>query len=181
MTGITKDSGIYGKALYELACEENVSTQMLKELHTVCKIFDASPEYMTFLDFPSLKTEERLTAIKEDFNSFSEYIVNFLCILAEKRIVSTFHSAAEEFEKLYDKDNGILKVTAVSAVPLTEEQISAIASKLRLKVEGTKQVIITNKTDPSILGGLILRYAGKQEDASLSLQLKTIRDKIWEA
>lgn len=175
MTG-TINGKAYGKALYELACEEKVSAQILDELKTIRKVLDANPEYYMLLNAPSISTEERISAVREDFGNASEYVINFLCLLTEARTANYFGAATDEFEKLYDEENGILKVTAVTAVPLTDTQCAAITEKLIRTVEGTKKVVIENKIDPCIIGGLILRYAGIQTDASLALQLKTMQD-----
>lgn len=174
MTG-TVNGKTYGTALFELSGEEGIADKVLSELKAVRSALDSNPEYYAFLNLPSLSTEERTAAVCEDFKDASEYVKNLLCILTENRTSKLFGEAADEFERLYDTANGILKVTAVSAVPLTDSQRTAIAEKLIRTVEGTKQVVIENTVDPSIIGGLILRYAGVQTDASLALQLKTMQ------
>lgn len=178
---MTAEGSIYGKALYLLAREENLCEQILCELKTVRSLFAENPEYITLLDFPSVRIEDRTDAVKAALSGMSEYVVNLLCILTEKRRAQLFSAAAKEFERLFDEENGILKVTAITAVPLSQSQKEAIAIRLTAEIVGTKQVIVDNKIDPSILGGLILQYAGRQTDASVALQLKTLQQKIASA
>ena len=67
-------------------------------------------------------------------------------------------------------------MVAVSAVPMNKEQIAALSQKLAKKTG--KTVFLENEVDPSILGGLRLRYAGIQIDASLRTKLDALEKQI---
>ena len=72
----------------------------------------------------------------------------------------------------YDISRGIERVEAISIIPLTAEQIN----KLTLKLEDLtgKKIIVNNTIDPSILGGMKLRYLGQQIDGSIKTKLDKI-------
>lgn len=178
---MTSVGSMYGKALYMLACESGSCEETLAVINAVRGIFEANPAYVSLLDSPTVQVQERLDAVKSAFAETDETVLNLLCLLTEKRHVKYFGAAVNEFERSYDTDNGILKVTAITAVPLSEKQREAIAAKLIKEIPETKKVVIRNKIDESILGGLILQYAGKQTDASIALQLKTLQEKITSA
>ena len=57
----------------------------------------------------------------------------------------------------------------VSAQPLTPEQLSAIGTALK-KVVGT-QVVLSTRTDPSLLGGLVVKVGSRMIDSSLKTKL----------
>jgi len=65
-------------------------------------------------------------------------------------------------------------VQAVTAVPLTEAQHGRLAEKLA-KLTG-KTVELTNRVDPSVLGGVRLDYDGKRVDGTVQSRLDSIRD-----
>ena len=178
---MTSVGSMYGKALYLLACENGSCEETLATLQTIRGILEENPAYVSLLDSPTVQVQERLDAVKSAFAGTDETVLNLLCLLTEKRHMKHFGAAANEFERSYDTDNGILKVTAITTVPLSEKQKEAIAAKLITEIPETKKVMISNKIDASILGGLILQYAGKQTDASLALQLKTLQEKITSA
>ena len=61
----------------------------------------------------------------------------------------------------------------VSAVPLSETQIDALAASLR-NVAG-RAVSVVTKIDPSILGGLIVRMGSRMVDSSIKSKLQRLK------
>jgi F-type H+-transporting ATPase subunit delta len=62
---------------------------------------------------------------------------------------------------------------------MTESQIAALTAKLTALTG--KTVIIRNTTDPSILGGVKLRYMGVQLDGSLKTRLTALEKSLRSA
>ena len=162
----------YANAFFSLAEEEGKCEKLLIDLRTIVKVVEQNAKYLDLLDTPSLPKEEKLSLIDEAFSSLDEYAVNLMKLLAEKRLSRLIPSILEEYEALYDEKFNILRVEAVSAVAMSEEQLSRLAKKL--ENENGKTVIITNTVNPEILGGLKLRYAGIQLDGSLKTRLDSI-------
>ena len=73
---------------------------------------------------------------------------------------------------MYDEKYGILRASAVSAVPLSTEQSEKIKSNLEKRTG--KTVILTNTIDTSIIGGARLDFGCEQIDKSVSSTLKAI-------
>ena len=84
----------------------------------------------------------------------------------------------DAFVEAYEKSRGIERVEVISAIPLTEAQ------KMRLceKLEGItkKQIIINNTHDPSLLGGMKLRYMGQELDGSIKTKLDGFEKRLSE-
>ena len=80
---------------------------------------------------------------------------------------------------LYDEYKGRLRAEAVSAIPLTEAQISRLTAKLS-RITG-KTVILRCTTDKSILGGIKLRYGGTQLDGSIKTRLDRFEAALHDA
>ena len=74
------------------------------------------------------------------------------------------------------KDIGMIRAEAVSAVPLFENELEKINVELE-KITG-KSVKTENRVDKSLLGGLILRFEGRQIDASLKTRLEGLLGEI---
>ena len=70
-------------------------------------------------------------------------------------------------------DNGILPVTAITAVSLNPAQVEKLTAKL-CQITG-KQVKLHNRVDPEVLGGVRLDYDGKQLDDTVSHRLDAVR------
>jgi len=64
----------------------------------------------------------------------------------------------------------------ISALPLTEEEKEALTKDILAKVG--KEVPVTFKVDPSIMGGIIIRIGDKVLDGSVSGQLQELRESL---
>ena len=70
----------------------------------------------------------------------------------------------------YKKACGTQHVTAVTAVAMTADEKQKLETVLRKKRK--KEIELENEVDPSILGGIILRFSDSQTDASLKGRLE---------
>lgn len=163
------DAKEYGKALFMLADECGAVDKIAGDVELARSVMREHPDYVKILNTPALSKEERLSLVDSAFASVDESVRNLLKILTEAHAAHLFVGAADEFASLYDDYKGILRVEAISAVPLTKAQISAIADKL-LTMLG-KTAVIKNTVDPSILGGMKLRYGSCQLDGSIKTRL----------
>lgn len=162
----------YGEALFLLAEERNTGDNVLADIATVSKALSDNPEYYNLADTPALPTEERVRLVGLAFGALDKDLVSLIKILCEKRMLYVFPEIAKEYGALYDESRGIERVTCVTAIEMTEKQISAVKEKLGKQLG--KQIVITNIVDPKILGGMTVRYSGNQLDGSLRAGLERI-------
>ena len=165
----------YAQALYDLANEENLTETVLQQLTALQQAFAEEPEYLRLMTAASLSKEERCRILDEAFRGKAEpYVLNFMKILTEKGYMRHFAYCAEAYEDRYNRDKGILRVTAITAVPLTAEQTDKLTGKLS-RITG-KKIDLHNRIDPKCLGGVRLDYDGKRLDDTVSHRLDSIRD-----
>ena len=121
----------YAEALFILACEENAEKEIGDSLSSVCKIFEASPEYRELLSSPAIPVAERAAIIDGAFRgNMPEHTVSFLQLLSEKGRMDLFSECAEEYRKLAENKRAAAKAVVTSAVPLTEAELAALKAKL---------------------------------------------------
>ena len=165
----------YGKALFLITEEDGISDKVIADVITAKSVFKENPEYVRLLDSPAIPKEERVALVDQAFVGLNEHLSSLIKILTEKRMIHLFDKVAEAYSALYDEARGILRVEAITAIPLTEEQSQTLSAKLEAKLG--KKIILKNTVDSSILGGVKLRYNDVQLDGSV----KTRLDKIEEA
>ena len=171
---MTQIGSVYGEALYGLVREEGLSQSVLAELAALNESFRQEPAFLQLLASPNLSKQERCQVIDECFQGkVQTYVLNFLKILTEKGYIRHYSDCCASFRNLYNQDNGILPVTAVTAIPLTEDQAGRLTEKLT-QVTG-KTIDLTNRVDPSCLGGMRLDYDGKRLDDTVAHRLEAVR------
>ncbi len=167
----------YGTALYKLAAEENLGKVIFEDLNGVCRAFEGSPELIRLLSNPRLASDERAQTVESIFGGrANRYLVNMLKILAEKRMCHILPKCRQTYERLYCEANGILAVTATSAVELSEAQKSRLIAKLSEKTG--RQIMLNCRVDKSCLGGVRLEYGGKRFDASVKSKLDAMKKSL---
>ena len=170
---MTQAGSVYGEALYTLALEEGLTEKLLAELKVLRESFRETPDFIRLLSSPNLSKQERCQIIDDSFRGkVQPYVLNFLKILTEKGYMKHFYDCIKTFEDLYNRDNGILPVTAITAVAMSDEQVRKLTDKLSRITE--KQVSLQNKVDPSVLGGVRLDYDGKRLDDTVSHRMDAI-------
>ncbi len=163
----------YGQALYDLAHSEGAAQEILQQLTALREGFAQEADYIRLLSTPTLSKQERCAIVDEGFSGrLHPYVLNFLKILTEKGYMRHFADCAEQFTQCYDRDNGILPVTAVTALPLPQAQADKLREKLA-QLTG-KTIRLTNRVEEDCLGGIRLEYAGKRIDDTLAHRLDQI-------
>ncbi len=171
---MTDTGAVYGGALYDLAAAEGLSGEILEQLKVLETGFSQEPDFLKLLCARRLTKQERCGILEESFrDKVHPYVLNFLKILTEKGYVRRFADCARAYRTRYNEQNNILPVVAVTAVPLNPEQSARLAEKLEKITE--KSIDLTNRVDPSVLGGVRLDFDGKCMDDSLAHRLESVR------
>lgn len=172
---MTDAANVYGQALYELARDEGLAPRILGELKVLKESFSQEPAFVKLLGTPSVPKQERCQILDSSLrNHVHPYVLNFLKILTEKGYIHHFSGCCNVFLRQYNLDNGIVQVTAVTALPLSDELRRKLVSKLSA-ITG-KTIDLTCRVDPQTLGGVRLDWDGKQVDGTVRRRLDDIRD-----
>lgn len=160
----------YAQALYDLAKDESISETVLSQLLVLKAGIEAEPTFIRLLSTPTLSKQARTQIIDDSFGGkVHPYVLNFLKILTERGAMRHFSDCCCAYETLYNRDHGILVVTVVSSLDLSEQQQVRLQQKLA-SITG-KQIQLRCRIDPAVLGGIRLDYDGKQVDDTLSARL----------
>ena len=159
----------YARALFLVGEEDGDTEDVLAQLKIIEGLIKKEPGYVTLLDTPAVSKAEKLALIDEAFGSLNKNLLNFIKILSERHHVYALTKILAEYSALYDEARGIVRVDAVTALELSKDQ----KTTLKKKLEGmlSKTVIINNIVDPSVLGGVKLRYSGIQVDGTVKARI----------
>ena len=166
---------IYGNALFEVCCEENCLDEVYGELGSIRDILfsQGQEEYVELLASPLVTENEKRAALEKVFmDRIQPVTLNFLCLVSEKGRIRFLPEICAKFKELYD----IIEVTAVTAMPLSERLRDKLVAKLEA-VSGAK-IVLVEKVDKSLMGGIVLRYSDTEIDGSVRTKLDNIKAQI---
>ena len=174
---MTQVANTYAQALYSLAKEEGLEAQILAQMQSLRQAFSQEPAFVQLLCAHNLSKAERCNILEESFrDKVQPYLLNFMKILTERGYMRHFGDCCQAYTEHFDQDNGNLRVTAVTAVALSEAQSAKITEKLN-RITG-KHVILQNRIDPAVLGGVRLDYDGQRLDDTVSHHLNAVREML---
>lgn len=170
MTALEKE---YGDAIYALATEEDCLDEVTEGLELAVEVFRDNPGYLTLVQNPALSKEERLGLLDQAFAGTHRYVLNLLKLLCQRSALGLTAGCFEQLRALVYAQRGILPVEVISAVALSQEQQEALKEKLAAKTG--KTIELYEKLDPSVLGGVKLRYDGRELDGTAAGRLGALR------
>jgi len=130
-----------------------------------------------FLEHPQISGLEKRTFIKDAFSgSLNEHLNGFLCLLISKNRERIMASALTGFIDMVNRFKGRTEANVVSAAELDENQISALRDVLSKKLG--KQVDVTVRVDPSLIGGLAIYVDGYYANHTIKERLSRMKYSI---
>ena len=164
----------YGEGLYALCREERMEADVLNEIHALSQAFGENSAFLHLLANMSLSKEERVKIVDDTLDGkIHEYVLNFIKILVERGAIHEFSECVKAYQASYNRDHQVAEAEVTTAKPLTDGQKTKLIEKLRSM--SSREVVIKEKIDPSVLGGILLEMDGKRYDNTVLNRLKTIR------
>ncbi len=108
----------------------------------------------------------------------SELFTNFLRVLARHDRLDLVRLILSQCDIEAEKRSGRKRVQVISAMPLSESNLSKIRE--RLAAELSIQPVLEPAVDPEILGGLRIRVGDTVYDGSLRARLNQLRHRVRE-
>ena len=164
----------YGEALFQIACESSSCIEMLEEVKELKNVVIANPELEELMLEPRLSKEEHLEILGQVFKGkIDDRLFSFLELITVKgrygyldEILDYFILRVKEYLHI-----GQAKVT--SAIAIDDEMKQRIKDKL-LSTTDYKEIEIDYETDPSLIGGMVIRIKDRIVDNSVKTKLENI-------
>jgi len=176
MSELTTLARPYAKAAFEFAIEkENLSawTEMLGFLALVVK----DPTMVKFLDSPSVTSEKASEAMLNIAEGrLDNQAANFVNLLASNGRLELLPEILSLYENYRANHEKTVEVELTSAVELTEKQLTDLNSTLETKLG--RKVNINCQTDPTLMGGMIVRAGDLVIDASIRGKINDLADSL---
>ncbi|PFH49777.1 hypothetical protein AMATHDRAFT_62534 [Amanita thiersii Skay4041] len=172
----------YSKAVYGAALSKSPQTlnRVHAELANVANAIKSKPEISAFVLNPTLSAKDRSSGLTTLISSLegtgakkepvSDITKNLLSVLSENGRLGETQGVIEGFNELVAQYKGELTVTVTSATPLPKDILARLETTLKQSEAGQKAKVLklTNKVNPSVLGGLIVDLGDKTIDLSVS-------------
>ena len=168
----------YARALFSLSQEENAVELTRNELGEMAQLFKSNADFEMRLFQPLHPADERrrvLAAVCERGNA-SSTVQKFFSFLIDQRRLILFDAIRSEFDRLADQAAGRLRAEVLTASPLRDEQRARLVEALSRRIG--KEIDLTVRVDPSLIGGVIATVGGLVFDGSIRAQLSILHSSL---
>ncbi|MFZ4261690.1 ATP synthase F1 subunit delta [Sphingobacterium sp. HJSM2_6] len=163
---IFKVASRYAKSLIDLATEHHNLDDVKADIDGVVSVIKSNTELQAVLSNPIIKTDRKLAILEALFQQkVKPEILAFFTIMVRKGRAELIYATAQEFVREYNEVKGIVHAEVVSAAALSEQNIQALTAQIAKEINA--EVILSNKVDPSLIGGFVVNVGDKQLDASI--------------
>ena len=142
-------------------------------------VLKRNPDFERLLVSPTINKLDKLKLIERVVTGRgSEFITSFLKVLARHDRLDLLPNILNAARIQNERATGRKRVSVKTAKPLSEESRKAISDKLRSAF--AFEPILEAETDPSLIGGMVIRVDDTVYDSSLRTRLKQLRARLRE-
>lgn len=162
----------YSKALFELASQQQLIDTVKNDLDVLGNLVTANKNFWAFMTSPTFPFEQKQQLIEKSFgSSFNNLTSDFLITVASHNRMTFLPYIIAKYEKLYQNYYNYCKIRVTVSQPLSPEGQEDLKTGLSAAMNNDK-ILLDTTVEPSIIGGIIIRYGDVVVDNSVSSRLK---------
>ncbi|MGA0838824.1 MAG: F0F1 ATP synthase subunit delta [Pseudomonadales bacterium] len=169
----------YAKAVFELA-KSQARLGPWGDMLALLAAVAAEPLVQQLLESPDVTEQDkarRLAALcAEALDDRGRALVD---LLARNKRLALIGEINAQFEELKAQEEQVLDVEVVSAFPLTEAQATLLRDALARRY--SREVNMTSRVDPGLVGGAVIRAGDTVVDGSLRGRLARLAESLQRA
>ena len=171
---------VYAEALLNAAATQGDVDGVVEEFESLVNdVFTQTPEFEALLSSGAIGRKQKDEVLRKIFaDKLSPVFLNFLLVLSDHERLDMLRGILAAAQELRDERTGRMRVEVQSATPLPEDQRERLRRELKETFE--REPLLSVRTDPELLGGLVVRVGDWLYDASVRTQLQSIRNQIIE-
>ena len=170
----------YARAIFELADEAGAVEETGARLRTVLELIGAHEELEAVFNNPAVSPLKK-KAIFDELEprlELGRLAAGAIRLLIRKGRIHYLEAIARQYEAAERERRGVVVARVVSARPLDASRSEGL--RRRLAEASGKEVELSAREDPELIGGLVVSLGGTVHDGSVKRQLELIERRLRE-
>ncbi|MUT65082.1 F0F1 ATP synthase subunit delta [Paenibacillus sp. NEAU-GSW1] len=164
----------YAKALFELAQQNGIVSEVEDQLKLIAQALEQDQDAAKFLSFPNIAPENKIAVLKSAFGDrVSSIVLNTLELLVVRGRQDVILEVSEAYTKIAGEALGQAHATIYSAAQLSVAEFTEVVNQFN-QLTG-KKIIAQQIVEPTLLGGVQVRIGDRLYDGSLSGKLDRLQ------
>ena len=168
----------YASALLDVAADRGIADRCLADLKAFQATVVANPELAAAIQSPSI-TRDALAHSAWSLAGrmvLDEIVRGFLAVLGQHRRLASLPAVIAAFADEVDRRAGRARGELVSSGPVSPSQVMRIRDAVGKAIG--RSLVLSQKTDPSLLGGLRVTVGDRVFDLSTKSYLESLRSRL---
>jgi F-type H+-transporting ATPase subunit delta len=168
----------YAKALVEIGQEHDALAKYGEDLAAISEMVQTSKDFREVLINPVFTKEDKKKIAGQILQQMGTdpMVINFVNVLIDRKRIDQLTGIEAAFRQKMDEIRGISRGEVVSAEALDEDELGRITDALSNITR--KQVLVTSKVDPFLIGGLVAKVGDMVFDGSIRTQLNQLKESL---
>lgn len=173
-------AGVYAKSLIDATEKSGSTEEVLLQLDSfVVDVLSEIPVMSAMFGSPRVSREDKDKLIDSALAGKADRsLVNFLKVLNAHDRLDCLNAVSANAKALFNEKNGRVEAFVTVAEAMSDDLKSSVGLKLKQMLG--KEVILSVKIDPEIIGGMIVKVGDTVYDSSVANQLAQVRSKAMD-
>ena len=170
----------YAGALLTSAKAEGVLTDVAESYTAFLEVLGGHRDLVVFLYSPQVRTEEKKEMLQKVFGaSIEPVLLHFFYLLLDKKRIENIRDIGEEFADQVEKDQGVVRARVVTAIEMPADLAEQLQARLAA-LTGAR-IVLENKIDPAVIGGVCVTMGDQILDGTVRTNLDLLKKKLEKA
>jgi F-type H+-transporting ATPase subunit delta len=179
-TGRQHLGAVYAKALLGATQAAGNTQQVLDQLDSLLvDVLDRVPRLDAVLASPRVPAADKVAMLDRAFASgMQPLLLNFLKVVAQHGRLDCLRAVNHAAHEMWNELRGRVSVEFRSAQPLGRTDLDLVTSRLRTALKS--ELDVSQRVDPDMIGGLVVRIEDTLYDGSVRNRLSRLRGELLE-
>ncbi len=161
----------YAKVFFEKAKLDKALKDVLEDFYTLNEVLSKDKKLERFFTSSICSFDEKIKII--NLCKMHETSLHLLHVLIRNNQVKYLNDIYDEMLTLKISDDGMTRATLISASDMNDKEIAECKAMLEKKLK--EKFSIEHKVDPTLIGGVALRFGAMMYDASVRTGLQRLQ------
>lgn len=166
----------YVETLVDLGEATNTVYEISAQLEEMKKVVRLHPGLRDVLANDSIDDETRATVIGEVFREFSDAMVKFITVMAERHDIALLPRVAEHYDQVVQEKHDVIIMDVATVIELDDDLRNKI--KTKFAAQFGKEIVLREHVDSWLIGGINARANGRRVDCCVATRLEKVRTEL---
>jgi F-type H+-transporting ATPase subunit delta len=169
----------YARALFDVALKESSVEQVEADLGAFADLVQQHPDVQRVLTSPAvpvLRKRALVEALLARLALGSSIVTRILLLITDRDRLAVLPDLLAVYRERLREPQHVIEAEVTTASPLSDERAAAL--RQRLAALTGRDVTMTTKVDPALIGGVVAKVGSVVYDGSVATQLQNIRQRL---